>query len=197
MPKNELFYKILILGDTSVGKTCVLTRYTDNRFEKNYLSTIGIDYKLKNIKLDNGKTVKLQIWDTIGQDRYRAVTKNYYKGAHGIILIYDITDRETFENVRNWIKSIKTEADEKVVVILVGNKCDFEEKRQVSKEEGEQLAQELNLPFFECSAKENKNINEAFNGLIAKLIINYQNVEGKGVKLQQKIVGGTAKKACC
>ena len=182
MPKNELFYKILILGDTSVGKTCVLTRYTDNRFEKNYLSTIGIDYKLKNIKLDNGKTVKLQIWDTIGQERYRAVTKNYYKGAHGIILIYDITDRETFENVRNWIKSIKTEADEKVVVILVGNKCDFEEKRQVSKEEGEQLAQELNLPFFECSAKENKNINEAFNGLVAKLIINYQVIKKNQVQ---------------
>ena len=113
------------------------------------------------------------------------------------MVMFDVTTLTSFENVRNWIKSIKTEADEKVVVILVGNKCDLEEKRQVSKEEGEQLAQELNLPFFECSAKENKNINEAFNGLVAKLIINYQNVEGKGVKLQQKIVGGTSKKACC
>ena len=196
MPKNELFYKILILGDTAVGKTCVLTRYTDNRFEKNYLSTIGIDYKLKNIKLDNGQAVKLQIWDTIGQEHFRAITKNYYKGAQGIILIYDITDRETFENVRNWITSIKSEADEKVVIVLVGNKCDFEAKRKVSKAEGEQLAKELNLSFFECSAKENKNINETFNGLVEKLMINYKNVDGKGVKLQQKMAGGT-KKACC
>ena len=197
MPKNEFFFKVLILGDSAVGKTCVITRYTDNRFEKNYLSTTGIDYKLKNIKLDDGKNVKLQIWDTLGQERYRSLTKNYYKSAQGIILIYDITNRETFENVRNWIKSINAEADERVVIILVGNKCDFEENRQVSKEEGEQLAQELNLPFFECSAKENKNIIETFNGLTEKLIINYQKVEGKGVKLQQKKAGGNTKNFCC
>ena len=104
MPKNALLYKILILGDSSVGKTCFLTRYTDKRFEKNYIATIGIDYKLKNIKLDSGKTVKLQIWDTIGQARFRSLTKNYYKGAQGIILIYDITERETFKSVKKWIK---------------------------------------------------------------------------------------------
>ena len=122
MSKRELYYKILILGDSSVGKTCFLTRYADDRFEDTHIATTGMDYKLKNITLENGKTVKLQIWDTLGQDRFRSITKNYYKGAHGIILIYDITERKTFESVSNWVKTIRDEADEKVVIVLAANK---------------------------------------------------------------------------
>ena len=196
MSKRELYYKILILGDSSVGKTCFLTRYADDRFEDTNIATTGMDYKLKNITLENGKTVKLQIWDTLGQDRFRSITKNYYKGAHGIILIYDITERKTFESVSNWVKTIRDEADEKVVIVLAANKSDFEEKRQVSKEEGEKLAQDLNLTFFECSAKDNKNINETFDDLVAKLIINFPKVGGAGEKLKQKKVGGQ-KNSCC
>ena len=196
MPKNESFFKILILGDSTVGKTCFLTRYADKRFEEHYLATLGIDYKLKNITLKNNQAVKLQIWDTIGQDRYRAITKNYYKGAHGIVLIYDITQNDTFQNVKDWVESIKKEADEKVVVILVGNKIDCEEGRKVSKEEGENLAKELNLPFYECSAKNDINVDEVFNDLAEKLVINFPKKGGKGVKLKQKQVGGT-KKQCC
>ena len=196
MSKRELYYKILILGDSSVGKTCFLTRYADDRFEGTHIATTGMDYKLKNITLENGKTVKLQIWDTLGQDRFRSITKNYYKGAHGIILIYDITERKTFESVSNWVKTIRDEADEKVVIVLAANKSDFEEKRQVSKEEGEKLAQDLNLTFFECSAKDNKNINETFDDLVAKLIINFPKVGGAGEKLKQKKVGGQ-KNSCC
>ena len=196
MSKRELYYKILILGDSSVGKTCFLTRYADDRFEDTHIATTGMDYKLKNITLENGKTVKLQIWDTLGQDRFRSITKNYYKGAHGIILIYDITERKTFESVSNWVKTIRDEADEKVVIVLAANKSDFEEKRQVSQEEGEKLAQDLNLTFFECSAKDNKNINETFDDLVAKLIINFPKVGGTGEKLKQKKVGGQ-KNSCC
>ena len=196
MPKNEYFFKILILGDSTVGKTCFLTRYTDKRFEQNYLATVGIDYKLKNIKLNDNKTVKLQIWDTIGQDRFRSITKNYYKGAQGIVLIYDITEKDTFKSVKEWVKSIKNEADEKVVVILVGNKIDCIEERKVSKEEGENLAKELSLPFYECSAKTDTNINEVFTDLVDKLVINFPNNGGKGLQLKQKKVGGT-KTGCC
>ena len=196
MPKNEYFFKILILGDSTVGKTCFLTRYTDKRFESNYLATVGIDYKLKNIKLNDNKTVKLQIWDTIGQDRFRSITKNYYKGAQGIVLIYDITEKDTFKSVKEWVKSIKNEADEKVVVILVGNKIDCIEERKVSKEEGENLAKELSLPFYECSAKTDTNINEVFTDLVDKLVINFPNNGGKGLQLKQKKVGGT-KTGCC
>ena len=196
MPKNEYFFKILILGDSTVGKTCFLTRYTDKRFEPNYLATVGIDYKLKNIKLNDNKTVKLQIWDTIGQDRFRSITKNYYKGAQGIVLIYDITEKDTFKSVKEWVKSIKNEADEKVVVILVGNKIDCIEERKVSKEEGENLAKELSLPFYECSAKTDTNINEVFTDLVDKLVINFPNNGGKGLQLKQKKVGGT-KTGCC
>ena len=196
MPKNEYFFKILILGDSTVGKTCFLTRYTDKRFEPNYLATVGIDYKLKNIKLNDNKTVKLQIWDTIGQDRFRSITKNYYKGAQGIVLIYDITEKDTFKSVKEWVKSIKNEADKKVVVILVGNKIDCIEERKVSKEEGENLAQELSLPFYECSAKTDTNINEVFTDLVDKLVINFPNNGGKGLQLKQKQVGG-AKTGCC
>jgi Ras-related protein Rab-8A len=196
MSKRELYYKILILGDSSVGKTCFLTRYADDIFEVNHISTTGMDYKLKNITLENNKIVKLQIWDTLGQDRYRSITRNYYKGAHGIILIYDITERKSFDSVSNWVKTIREEADVKVVIVLAANKCDFEQKRQVSKEEGEKLAQELNLTFFECSAKDNKNINETFDDLVSKLVINFPKVGGAGEKLKQKKAGGE-KNSCC
>ena len=98
--QKELLYKILLLGDSSVGKTCFLMRYSDNTFQEIHMSTIGLDYKLKNVQLDDGKIVKIQIWDTAGQDRFRSITKNYYKGAHGIILIYDVTSRKTYENIK-------------------------------------------------------------------------------------------------
>ena len=122
--KKEFLYKILLLGDSSVGKTCFLMRYTDNTFQEIHMSTIGLDYKLKNVQLDEGKIVKIQIWDTAGQDRFRSITKNYYKGAHGIILLYDVTNRKTFDNVRDWVEQIREEVSDKVSIILVGNKID-------------------------------------------------------------------------
>ena len=107
MSKKEFLYKILILGDSSVGKTCFLTRYADNTFQEAHMSTIGIDYKLKNVQTENGKVAKLQIWDTAGQDRFRSITKNYYKGANGIIVIFSVTDKKSFDNVKKWIHQIK------------------------------------------------------------------------------------------
>ena len=133
--KKEFLYKILLLGDSSVGKTCFLMRYADNTFQEIHMSTIGLDYKFKDVTLDNEKTVKVQIWDTAGQDRFRSITRNYYKGAHGIIVIYDVTNRKTFENVKNWIKQIKEEVSTKVSINLVGNKIDDKDNKKVTEEE--------------------------------------------------------------
>jgi Ras-related protein Rab-1A len=196
MSKKEAKYKILILGDSKVGKSCFLTRYADKTYQEDYLSTIGMDYKIKNYELENGDIIKLYIWDTAGQDRFRSITSNYYKGADGIILIYDITKQETFNNVRNWITSIKEEAPAKVVLVLVGNKVDDEKNRAVQQSEGEKIADEYNLPFLECSAKSDINVTETFDVLIKKIVeINPKNKQGQ--KLQQnRIVFGEKKKFC-
>ena len=132
MEQKEFIYKILLLGDSSVGKTCFLMRYTDNTFQDIHMSTIGLDYKLKNVQLEDGKMVKIQVWDTAGQDRFRSITKNYYKGAHGIILIYDVTENKSFENVKNWMNQIKEEVSNRVTIVLVGNKIDDEEHRKIT-----------------------------------------------------------------
>ena len=196
MSKKEAKYKILILGDSKVGKSCFLTRYADKTYQEDYLSTIGMDYKIKNYELENGDIIKLYIWDTAGQDRFRSITSNYYKGADGIILIYDITKQETFNNVRNWITSIKEEAPAKVVLILVGNKVDDEKNRAVPQSEGEKIADEYNLPFLECSAKSDINVTETFDVLIKKIVeINPKNKQGQ--KLQQNRIVFEEKKKCC
>ena len=194
MEKKEILYKILLLGDSSVGKSCLLKRYTDNTFLDIHISTIGLDYKLKEVKLKDGKTVKVQIWDTAGQDRFRAITKNYYKGAQGIALIYDITNQITFENVRKWIDQIKEEVSEKVPIILVGNKIDIVEKRVIKKEDGESMAKEYGLLFSECSAKTGENIDSTFNQLVEKTVENYSKVKAKGETLNNK---KNKKKSCC
>ena len=195
MSKKESLYKILILGDSTVGKTCFLTRYADNTFQENQMATLGVDYKLKNVKMEDGNIVKLQIWDTAGQDRFHSLTRNYFKGAHGIILLYDITTQSSFDNVSKWIKQIKEDASEKVVIILIGNKIDLEHKRAIPTEEGEKIAEDFGLIFFECSAKTGKNINEAFNELIKKTVANFSKPAGKGQKLKQNRSDGS--KGCC
>ena len=194
--QKELLYKILLLGDSSVGKTCFLMRYADNTFQEIHMSTIGLDYKLKNVQLDDGKIVKIQIWDTAGQDRFRSITKNYYKGAHGIILIYDVTSRKTFDSVKNWISQIKEEVSDKVNIILVGNKIDDVQNRKVTFDEGEKMASSFGLPFFETSAKSGVNIDTTFNELVKKTVETYSKSEGgKGNKLINKKPGN--KKGCC
>ena len=195
MEKKEFIYKILLLGDSSVGKTCFLMRYTDNTFQDIHMSTIGLDYKLKNVQLDDGKMIKIQVWDTAGQDRFRSITKNYYKGAHGIILIYDVTSRKTFENVQNWITQIKEEVPVTVIIILVGNKVDDENNRKVTTEEGYKMAASFELEFFETSAKSGINIDSTFNKLVKKTVEINSKAEGKGKKLNSKKSRG--KKCFC
>lgn len=193
MIDNDTVYKILLLGDTTVGKTCFLMRYTEKTFQEIHMATIGLDYRLKNIQLPSGKIVKVQIWDTAGQDRFRAITKNYYKGAHGIILIYDVTSRQTFENVKNWIAQIKEEASKNVCIFLIGNKIDDADNRKITTDEGKGIAEEYQLPFYETSAKTGVNVDATFDDLVKIVDENYTKSGEGGTKLNNK----KPKKGCC
>lgn len=157
----DLLFKILIIGDSGVGKSCLLLKFTDRYFNDSYISTIGVDFKIQTIQLDN-KIIKLQIWDTAGQDRFKTITTSYYRGSHGIVIVYDITDKESFLNVRNWLAEVHKYASDNVKILLVGNKCDLEKDRQVSIQEGQELANKLNIPFIEASAKDSTNVQQLF-----------------------------------
>lgn len=164
----DYLFKLLLIGDSGVGKTCVLFRFSDDAFNSTFISTIGIDFKIRTIELD-GKKIKLQIWDTAGQERFRTITTAYYRGAMGILLVYDITNEKSFDNIKTWIRNIKDHASEDVEKMIIGNKCDNEEKRAISEDQGRALAAEHQVDFMETSAKKNINVEEAFTR-IAKAI---------------------------
>ena len=192
---TELVYKILLLGDSEVGKSCFLMRYSDNIFVENYITTIGLDYKLKYVQLDSGETIKVQLWDTAGQDRYRTIAKNYYKGSHGILLLYDITKENSFENIREWVQNIREEVYEKAIIFLIGNKIDKKNERKITTEQGQKLAAEYNLPFFEASAKSGENVEEIFKNLYKKISEVYVDMQKeKGRKLNSN---AKKKIKCC
>ncbi|KAI8341055.1 ras family-domain-containing protein [Chlamydoabsidia padenii] len=175
----DYLIKLLLIGDSGVGKSCLLLRFSDDSFTPSFITTIGIDFKIRTIELD-GKRIKLQIWDTAGQERFRTITTAYYRGAMGILLVYDVTDERSFGNVRNWFSNIEQHANEGVNKILIGNKCDMEEKRVVTKEQGETLANELGIQFMETSAKANIGVEEAFFDLardIKKRLIDTQQTQ--------------------
>jgi small GTP-binding protein len=196
--EEEIVYKVLLLGDSSVGKTCFLLRYCDKSFQDVHLSTIGLDYRLKSMTLKNNKNIKLQIWDTAGQDRFRAITKNYYKGANGIILIYDVTNMQTYENVKNWISQIKEEANPNVIIYLVGNKIDVpDDQRLVKEEDGQKIANEFNLPFSEASAKDGTNVNEIFQELLEQIDEKYSKLEAPKGERKNQLFTGKKKKSWC
>lgn len=157
----DYLFKLLLIGDSGVGKTCVLFRFSEDAFNATFISTIGIDFKIRTIELD-GKKIKLQIWDTAGQERFRTITTAYYRGAMGIMLVYDITNEKSFDNIKNWIRNIEEHASADVEKMILGNKCDMNDRRQVSKERGEELAIEYGIKFMETSAKASINVEEAF-----------------------------------
>ena len=195
--KVEILYKVLLLGDWSVGKTCLLMRYMDNTFTEMHLSTIGIDSKIKIVNLKEGLDARIQIWDTAGQERYKTIAKSYIKGANGILLVYDVTKRNSFEGIKNWVKQIKDLVSSRVNVVLIGNKIDLEDKREVKTEEGEQLGKEFNYQFFETTAKDGVNINEAFEALIKSIAEKYSyKPVNHGYKLENEKVLNESK-GCC
>ena len=163
--------KILTLGNSSVGKSSFIIKYVDNAFNYEYMTTLGVDFKQKKIKLKNGKDVRLRIFDTAGQERFKSVSVSFIKKADGIILIYDISNLSTFEAIDNWINSINNIGKEKLPVILVGNKCDLpNDKRMVSLKAGEDKAKEFKIPFYETSCKDGINVKEVFEKLIDDII---------------------------
>mmetsp|Transcript_388 Transcript_388/g.442 ORF Transcript_388/g.442 Transcript_388/m.442 type:complete len:216 (+) Transcript_388:95-742(+) len=154
-------FKYIIIGDTSVGKSCLLLQFTDKRFQPVHDLTIGVEFGARMINIDN-KQIKLQIWDTAGQESFRSITRSYYRGAAGALLTYDITRRETFIHLSTWLEDARQHANENMTIMLVGNKSDLEHKRAVSTDEGEQFAKENGLLFLETSAKTAANVEEAF-----------------------------------
>lgn len=202
----DFLFKLLLIGNSAVGKSSLLLRFSDNIFNESFLPTIGVDFKIRTFDL-SGKTVKLQIWDTAGQERFKTITSSYYKGAHGIILTYDITDKQSFKDIENWLTEVEKFANENVIKLLVGNKSDLESSRQVKFEEGKEFADSLGIQFIETSAKNSSNVEKAFftlaneiKGRVQKVSDNNDN--GKSKQAVKKLDGGqdvsrTKKGGCC
>lgn len=158
---HQYLFKYIIIGDSGVGKSCLLLQFTDKRFEVSHDLTIGVEFGARLIEVDK-KAVKLQIWDTAGQESFRSITRSYYRGATGALLVYDVTRRETFEHVTSWLNDAKENSNMNMTILLIGNKTDLAEKREVSTEEGKQFAAANGLAFIETSAKTNANVDAAF-----------------------------------
>ena len=178
----DYLFKLMLIGDCGVGKSSMIFRYHYNEFESNYISTIGIDFEFRTIAI-NEKICKLQIWDTAGQDKFRSITTSYYRNAHGIILVYDVTDEDSFLNISHWIcQCEKYSSFKQCQFLLVGNKCDCnKDERVVSKARGLFVAKENNMRFYECSAKEDININKIFYS-ITKQIIYWTEIQKMNLK---------------
>ena len=161
----ELLYKVIIIGDTAVGKSNILSRYVKDEFSSNSKSTVGVELGIKFLKIKNTKT-KIQIWDTAGQERYRAITSSYFKGSNGCFIVYDITNEASFNNIENWYEQIQKETSSDLPILLVGNKCDLEDERKVPIEKGKEKAKNLNCAFFETSALKKINIDKIFEELV-------------------------------
>ncbi|KAK2817616.1 hypothetical protein Q5P01_025807 [Channa striata] len=214
-PEYDYLFKLLLIGDSGVGKSCLLLRFanvsnkgraslsslTGIGSTESYISTIGVDFKIRTIELD-GKTIKLQIWDTAGQERFRTITSSYYRGAHGIIVVYDVTDQESFNNVKQWLQEIDRYASENVNKLLVGNKCDLTTKKVVDYTTAKEFADNLGIPFLETSAKSATNVEQAFMTMAAEIKkrmgpgATAGASEKSNVKIQSKPVN-TSSGGCC
>lgn len=177
----DILIKTILIGDSGVGKSSLLYRYTDQDWNPHYIATIGVDFKVLTFERCN-KVVKLQLWDTAGQERFRTITHAYYRGSHGIMLVFDLTNQESFENIRNWLQDVRRYAAEGLPMILIGNKADVFKHRQVSYEDAMGLATELGCRYFETSAKDDKGVEEAFDEMISGCIAQRAKVGLDGVR---------------
>jgi Ras-related protein Rab-11A len=197
--------KVVLVGDSGVGKTNIMSKYLKNQFREDSKATVGVEFGSKQFSVE-GHQIKAQIWDTAGQERYKAITSAYYKGAKGAFIVYDITRKNTFETVNKWVSDITAAADKKITLILIGNKNDLEDQRQVTKEVGEEKAKELGLAFMETSACSGENLDKAFQMMINEIYKKYQEdvvgetqestvQQGKDITLDK--TKGKQKKKCC
>ena len=199
--------RLLIIGDSSVGKTSLITRYTNGTFKEEYLATVGLDYNSKD-EVFNNETIHIKLWDTAGQERFKSLTQNYFRNAEGVLLVYDVTKTESFDNLRDWISSIKKNMETKNIflpLIIVGNKVDMEDSREISKEDAENFAKENNYKYFETSAKTGEGVDEAIRELVTLVLnqngeIDEQKIEArKSVQIKNDINDSSEekKKGCC
>ena len=190
----DYIFKIVLIGDTCVGKSCILVRFSDDVFVENYVTTIGVDFRFKTMIVKN-KIAKIQIWDTAGQERYRSITTAYYRGAAAIIICCDSTNKESFYNVNNWIDEISKYTDKDVDKLVLMNKCDLVEERQIDKNDISKFEKESGLKVMEVSAKTGNGVDKAFEYIIEKLIDKNEKKNNNTMTLQ----GGSlvSKPGCC
>lgn len=203
MEGQHFLIKLLLLGDSGVGKSCLLMRFVDDKFTESFMSTIGIDFKIKIVEIE-GYRVKLQLWDTAGQERFDSVTSSYYRGSHGFIFVYDVTNKSTFEKIRKWMKQaeLNSIADSSYKRLLLANKCDVDSsQRQVSVEEGSKFAEALDIPFMETSAKIDINVSEAFYQIATAVVEDLTQPNQEQTRNNVKVVGDGndkgARSQCC
>jgi len=176
MTSYAYLFKYIIIGDSSVGKSCLLLQFADKRFKADHDTTIGVEFGSKNIQIKD-KTIKMQIWDTAGQESFRSITRSYYRGSIGALLVYDVTRRETFEGLTKWLEETRNYANDKTLIILIGNKTDLADKREVSTEEGEKFAKQNGIFFMETSAKTAFNVETAFHKTAEEILERIQKGE--------------------
>ena len=205
----EYIFKIIIIGNSNVGKTSIINRFTDKEFKDKHLATLGCDFHMKTIMI-NEKMIKIQIWDTAGMEKYQSITKSYYRGAQACLIVFDITNRESFESIDNWIENFNKFSNPNIqkIILLIGNKCDLGIDRKISYEEAENYSRVNNLLYYETSAKDDINIHEVFHFLGSQLlkinsgnktnIINHE-IQGNNMDNYTKIIFPEIKikKSCC
>lgn len=197
LEKFDLACKVMLLGDSGVGKTCLLVRFKDGAFLSGaFISTVGIDYRNKIVEIEETK-VKLQIWDTAGQERFRSVTHAYYRDSHALLLLYDITSKSSFDNIRAWLSEIQDYAPDNVVVMLLGNKADRSGERVIKKEEGERLAKDHNVAFMETSAKTGMNVDLAFLAIARELTFQHREASGRKFDMKAYVSDKRENQGCC
>ena len=205
----EMMVKVILIGDSGVGKTNMMSKFLKNQFMEESKATIGVEFGSKLFNHE-GHKIKAQIWDTAGQEKYKAITGAYYKGSKGALVVYDITQKKTFENIEKWINDLKAAGDPKITIILIGNKNDLDDKRQVSKDQGEEKARSFGCAFLETSAYSGDNIDKAFNLMVKEIYEKFSNDStgedelapgsngnGKDVKLDKVNDKNIKKKSCC
>ena len=192
---SDITIKLLLIGNAFVGKTLIVQKFIDNTFSKSTMSTIGVDLQSKIIDI-NGKKVKYLIWDTAGEDRMKTMTYSYYRGCHVILIVYDVTNQKSFENVTTWVECVDKFAKSNVLRILVGNKTDLEDQRVISKEDGKKLADENGLKFYEISAKAVTGLCEMFEDIAKEYVQMYQQKSIKNFQLKKAAETKAKKKYC-
>ena len=203
----EMMVKVILIGDSGVGKTNIMSKFLKNQFMEESKATIGVEFGSKLFNHE-GHKIKAQIWDTAGQEKYKAITGAYYKGSKGALVVYDITQKKTFENIEKWVNDLKAAGDPKITIILIGNKNDLDNKRQVSKDQGEEKARSFGCAFLETSAYSGDNIDKAFNLMVKEIYEKFSNdstgedelapgSNGEDVKLDKVNDKNIKKKSCC